>query len=66
MKNYYDFDTDTVHYKGKEIKLFSEFTQQQYMKDYVWGNLIVLYVGGSHAYGINTETSDTDIRGIIY
>ena len=65
MKNYYDFDTDTIHYKGKEIKLFSEFTQQQYMKDYVWGNLIVLYVGGSHAYGINTETSDTDIRGMF-
>ena len=65
MKNYYDFDTDTVHYKGKEIKLFSEFSQQQWMKDYVRDNLIVLYVGGSHAYGINTETSDTDIRGMF-
>ena len=65
MKNYYDFDTDTVHYKGKEIKLFSEFTQQQWMKDYVRDNLIVLYVGGYNAYGIATETSDVDIRGMF-
>ena len=26
-------------------------------------NIILLCVGGSHAYGLNTETSDIDIRG---
>jgi len=26
-------------------------------------NIIILTVGGSHAYGTNTETSDLDIRG---
>ena len=27
--------------------------------------IILLVLGGSHAYGTNTETSDTDIRGIV-
>ena len=26
-------------------------------------NIIILTLGGSHAYGTNTETSDLDIRG---
>jgi len=65
MKNYYDFETDTVHYKGKQLRLLSEFTQQRWMKDYVKNNLIVLYVGGSQAYGIATENSDVDIRGMF-
>ena len=27
-------------------------------------NIILLTIGGSHAYGTNTETSDLDIRGV--
>lgn len=27
-------------------------------------NIILLGLGGSHAYGMNTETSDLDVRGI--
>lgn len=27
-------------------------------------NIILLTLGGSHAYGLETETSDLDIRGI--
>lgn len=27
-------------------------------------NIILLGLGGSHAYGTNTETSDLDVRGI--
>ena len=27
-------------------------------------NIILLGLGGSHAYGTNTDTSDLDIRGI--
>ncbi len=65
MKNYYDFDTDTIHYKGKQFQLFSNFSQQESIKNYVKDNLIMLCVGGSHAYGLNTETSDIDIRGIF-
>ncbi len=65
MKNHYDFETDTIHYNGKEIRLFAEFSQQQYMKDFVRDNLIVLYIGGSNAYGIATEKSDIDIRGMF-
>lgn len=26
-------------------------------------NIIILTLGGSHAYGTNTETSDLDVRG---
>ena len=65
MKNYYNFETDTIHYKGKEFQLFAEFSQQETIKNYVRENLIMLCVGGSHAYGINTETSDIDVRGIF-
>lgn len=64
--NKYDFETDTIIYKDHTIKKFFEsFPQQQNIKDYVRNNLICLYVGGSHAYGLNTEESDVDIRGIF-
>jgi uncharacterized protein len=29
-------------------------------------NMIILTLGGSHAYGTNVETSDIDFRGICY
>lgn len=33
---------------------------------YLGGNVGMLCLGGSHAYGTNTETSDLDIRGFAY
>lgn len=29
-------------------------------------NILLLTLGGSHAYGTNVETSDIDVRGITY
>ena len=37
-----------------------EGTTKQFRKD-----LILLVVGGSHAYGLNTSDSDVDLRGVI-
>ena len=31
--------------------------------EHLGNNIILLGLGGSHAYGTNTETSDLDIRG---
>lgn len=62
----YDIQTDTIIYKNYKIEnFFDQFNQQDYIKDYVKNNLIVLYIGGSHAYGLNTASSDLDIRGIF-
>ena len=33
--------------------------------DWLFTNTILLVKGGSHAYGLNTETSDLDVRGIV-
>ena len=33
---------------------------------YLGENIMVLAVGGSHAYGTNAASSDLDIRGIAY
>lgn len=64
--NNYNFETDTITYKDHIIEnFFKDFPQQDYIKDYVKNNLMCLYVGGSHAYGVDTETSDVDIRGIF-
>jgi uncharacterized protein len=64
--NSYNFETDTITYKDHVIEnFFKSFPQQDYIKDYVKNNLICLYVGGSHAYGLDTDTSDVDIRGIF-
>jgi predicted nucleotidyltransferase len=66
MKNNYNFETDTITYKDHIIEnFFKDFPQQDYIKNSVRDNLICLYVGGSHAYGLDTETSDVDIRGIF-
>lgn len=64
--NTYNFETDAITYKDHIIEnFFKDFPQQDYIKDYVKNNLICLYVGGSHAYGVDTETSDVDIRGLF-
>ena len=64
--NSYNFETDTITYKDHIIEnFFKSFPQQDYIKDYVKNNLICLYVGGSHAYGLDTNTSDVDIRGLF-
>ena len=63
---HYDRVNDTIRYKDHKIEnFFGSFTQQKYQVDYVKNNLIMLCVGGSHAYGLDTETSDVDIRGIF-
>jgi len=63
---YYNRKTDTIHYRDHKIEnFFGSFTQQKYQVDYVKNNLMMLCVGGSHAYGLDTETSDVDIRGIF-
>ena len=64
--NTYNFETDTITYKDHKIEnFFKSFSQQKYIVDYVKENLICLYVGGSHAYGLDTDSSDLDIRGIF-
>ena len=44
--------------------------QKEYMNlinniENTYGKIILLGFGGSHAYGLNTESSDLDLRGII-
>jgi predicted nucleotidyltransferase len=41
--------------------------QNKYTLDYIKDNQLIIFegIGGSHAYGTNTENSDVDIRGIF-
>ena len=52
----YNVDVDTI---------FNQLDCDEKTKSYVRNNLIMLGVGGSHAYGLATETSDVDIRGLF-
>lgn len=62
----YNKETDIITYKDITVEnFFKDFPQQNYIKDYVKDNLMMLCVRGSHAYGLNTETSDMDIGGIF-
>ena len=64
--NHYNFETDTIIYRDHIIEnFFRDFPQQQDKKDYVKNNLMMLCVGGSHSYGLDTISSDVDIRGIF-
>lgn len=40
---------------------YSFIKENRYLK-----NMMFLVLGGSHAYGMNTETSDIDLRGVCY
>ena len=50
------------------IELLNKATEQNYdfliNNEHLGGNICLLGLGGSHAYGTNIETSDLDIRGI--
>lgn len=50
----------------QEIKQILNSTEYSFLKDneHLGKNIILLGLGGSHAYGTNTENSDLDIRGI--
>lgn len=50
----------------KEIKTQLHKPEYSFLKDneYLNKNIILLGLGGSHAYGMEKETSDLDIRGI--
>lgn len=47
-----------IRYKNEEIYVDHESNK------WIEGHTIYRCLGGSHAYGLNTETSDMDIRGI--
>ena len=49
-----------------EIKRALQSDEYKFLKEneHLGQNVILLGLGGSHAYGTNTETSDVDIRGI--
>ena len=53
---------------GKEIDFKQLINQSKYdflrTNEHLKDNICLLVVGGSHAYGMNTETSDVDIRGV--
>lgn len=50
----------------EEIKRTVESDEYSFLRDseHLGSNVILLGLGGSHAYGTNTETSDLDIRGV--
>lgn len=52
--------------KLEEIKKIVASKQYSFLKDdvHLGKNIILLGLGGSHAYGTNVDTSDVDIRGI--
>lgn len=52
------------------VKIKNVIEQQEYKNltekvERDFGKIVLLGLGGSHAYGLNTETSDLDLRGII-
>lgn len=52
--------------KLKEIKEKVSSTEYDFLRsnEHLGKNIILLGLGGSHAYGTQTETSDLDVRGI--
>lgn len=48
-----------------QIKLLLQTPEYSFLKenDHLGKNIILITLGGSHAYGTNIETSDVDIRG---
>ena len=52
--------TKVIDEKGNFTKDYSFLRENKYIKD----NIVLLGLGGSHAYGTNVETSDIDVRGI--
>lgn len=52
-------------YNLNKEDIIARLPQDKKIKEYINRNLIFLMVGGSHAYGTNTESSDFDIRGIF-
>lgn len=49
----------------KEILKQKEYINLIENTEKTYGKIILLGLGGSHAYGLNTESSDLDLRGII-
>lgn len=49
----------------KEIKKLLTTTEYDFLRTnpHLGSNIILLTIGGSHAYGTNVEGSDVDIRG---
>lgn len=50
----------------QEIKKTLHTTEYSFLREneYLGNNIILLALGGSHAYGMDKETSDLDVRGI--
>ena len=48
-----------------EIKAEIKKPEYEFLEknEHLGKNIILLGLGGSHAYGTNTETSDLDVRG---
>ena len=49
-----------------EIKTILKTPEYEFLKTnpHLGNNIILLGLGGSHAYGTNVESSDVDVRGI--
>ena len=49
----------------KEIREMIKNKEYDFLRnnEHLGNNIILLGLGGSHAYGLNTEESDVDIRG---
>ena len=50
----------------QEIKQTLNSTEYSFLREneHLGKNIILLGLGGSHAYGTNTDLSDLDVRGI--
>lgn len=50
----------------KDFKQLIQQSEYDFLRtnEHLGNNVCLLVVGGSHAYGMNTETSDVDIRGV--
>lgn len=51
----------------KQIKETIEKQEYDFLKEneHLGNNIILLTLGGSHAYGMDKEDSDLDVRGVV-
>lgn len=63
--NSYNREKDEICYKDQIIENFFDYFKKDEKSKFVKDNLLFLFVGGSHAYGLADKNSDIDVRGFF-